>query len=368
MTDQTSSAPAPGKTLLSIQVLRGFAAAAVAIYHTRIILLKPEYGGYDLFGTVASRGWLGVNFFFVLSGFIIVFAHARDIGRPALAPRYLWRRFVRVYPIYWIFTLVYVGAALAGMGYPDFGWDARNLIASATLLMVDPAPLPPLQVAWTLFYEVFFYLFFLALILNRRFGTILFAAWMALVLFCSLGLGMTEMGPFHMWNIHFALGMAAYWAFRRLEARWTWPLLIAGVAAVAVLLATGVASPHMVDAQHDPTGLMLVAIAFAVLLAGITLWERDRVWRPAKPLLLLGDASYAVYLVHSPVLSFIAHAHAKLPGPPLPPVPLFFVAAILSIVAGVMAHLVVEKPLLRLLRMRVGRSDPAPRPQPAELA
>ncbi|NBQ54213.1 MAG: acyltransferase, partial [Proteobacteria bacterium] len=64
----------------------------------------------------------GVDFFFVLSGFIILHAHMDDIGRPARLGRYLWRRAVRVYPIYWICLTLSVGA-LVVMGGALPLWD-----------------------------------------------------------------------------------------------------------------------------------------------------------------------------------------------------------------------------------------------------
>ena len=63
----------------------------------------PKYGALDMLARPKSLCWMGVNFFFVPSGFIIFFAHAKDVGRPARIGTYLWRRFARVYPTYWVF-------------------------------------------------------------------------------------------------------------------------------------------------------------------------------------------------------------------------------------------------------------------------
>ncbi len=56
-------------------------------------------------------GHAGVDFFFVLSGFIIMHAHTADIGKPERLYRYLWRRATRIYPIYWIVTLIQASRA-----------------------------------------------------------------------------------------------------------------------------------------------------------------------------------------------------------------------------------------------------------------
>ncbi|WP_375285504.1 acyltransferase family protein [Sphingomonas sp.] len=355
----TAPVAAPArKTVYIVQVLRGIAAAAVAVYHTHLILAKPEYGGVAVFGSVAGYGWLGVNFFFVLSGFIILLAHFRDIGQPARAGPYAWRRFVRVYPIYWIFTLAYMAAATVGLGSPSFGWDFPNLLSTFTLIVFDPEPQPPLQVAWTLFFEIIFYIAFLALIVNRRFGLVVFAAWPVAILVNALVLGRTNFGPFNMWNIYFLFGMGAYLAYRHAAGRWMMPMLAVGGVLLVALFALGLVPTRMVEAQHDPVLLLYLAGVFALLLASATLFERDRALRFPAPLLLLGDASYSVYLIHSPVLSAFATLKQKLAADLLPAWATFAVALIACLTAGVLAHLLIEKPVLRLVHLRVGRLNP----------
>jgi peptidoglycan/LPS O-acetylase OafA/YrhL len=49
--------------------MRGLAAVAVAVFHAHVILARPEYGGFTILPGLATKGWLGVNFFFELSGF-----------------------------------------------------------------------------------------------------------------------------------------------------------------------------------------------------------------------------------------------------------------------------------------------------------
>lgn len=343
------------KTIYIVQILRGVAAAAVVLYHTHFILAKPEYGGIEVFGTLTSRGWMGVNFFFALSGFIILLAHYRDIGARPRVANYAWRRFTRVYPIYWIFTLIYMAAALAGLGYPDFGWDFRNLLASFTLLPFDPAPMPPLAVAWTLLYEVFFYIIFAVLIFNRKIGMVVLAVWAGGITINALVFSNTEFGPFHMWNSYFLLGMGAYLFYRHGRASWALPVLALGLGAFVTTFALGLIPGRINSAQHDPGLLFILAIVFALIIGGATLFERDRSLRFPKSLLLLGDASYSVYLIHSPVLSVLAAVNQRfLPGV-LPAELLFCIAAGIAILAGIVAYWIIERPLLTALNVRIGR-------------
>ena len=123
-----------GSSIQSVQVMRGLAAISVVAFHTSLIMAQPEYGGLRSFEWITSCGWFGVNFFFVLSGFIIFFAHAKDIGRPGRLTAYLWRRFSRVYPAYWVFLTLFIFAALAGVGKINFVVSWGDLLSSYTLL------------------------------------------------------------------------------------------------------------------------------------------------------------------------------------------------------------------------------------------
>jgi peptidoglycan/LPS O-acetylase OafA/YrhL len=359
VTIENPPAAPPRRTVYLVQVMRGLAAAAVAIYHTHLILGQPQYGGQKVFETVATRGWAGVNFFFVLSGFIILLAHHRDIGAPSQVRRYAWRRFVRVYPIYWIFTTLYIVAALLGIGYPDFRWTGINLLSSYLLVPFEALPSPPLSVAWTLFYEVLFYALFVGLILNRKLGLALFALWTLAILFNSLVLGRTAMGPFSMWNIYFVIGMGAYLVYRHADGRWGWPLLLAGVLAIGAAASAGLVPSRISQGQEQPWTLLMLGFAFALLIAGASIIERERTLPVPKWLLLLGDASFTIYLTHSPALSLLAGLNQGfLPGV-LPDWVAFIAAAILSLVAGVVAHLIIERPLLDAVHLRVGRLNRA---------
>ena len=345
------------KSLQSVQVMRGLAAVAVAIYHTHLILAQPEYGGVSLFSAVASKGWLGVNFFFVLSGFIIMFAHVKDVGKPAGLGNYLWKRFVRVYPVYWIFLTFFLIAAYRGIGHPNFSWSPANLLSAYALVkLAEPLSLP-LQVAWTLFYEIAFYAVFCTLILNRLLGTAVLVAWAVSILIGSLVFG-HEPGLLQMWNdvwcAYFLIGVCTYFAFTVMDERWGVPLLTLGLI-LLVLTASTLAGGRIGATQKDPFVLLALAAPFALILLGGALGERKHGWSFSPILLKIGDATYSIYLVHSPVITVVALLNARFTSHWIPSIPLFISTAIISVIAGVLAHIFVEKPVLRALRgLRAG--------------
>jgi exopolysaccharide production protein ExoZ len=87
--------------LNSLQACRAAAAILVVFYHTSHGIFRLEkYFGHKPFGPVFDFGFAGVDFFFVLSGFIMIHVHAGDIGQPRMLAAYLWKRFSRIYPAY----------------------------------------------------------------------------------------------------------------------------------------------------------------------------------------------------------------------------------------------------------------------------
>lgn len=343
----------PSRVIESVQVMRGLAAFAVVLYHVNLILALPQYGGRDILPGLSSRGWLGVNFFFVLSGFIIMVAHHDDIGQPRAVGRYLWRRFSRLYPIYWICLTVYLLAAYVGIGYPTFGWQPLNILSAYVLIQLTDDFSLPLRVAWTLFYEVTFYTAFAVLILNRIAGVALFCGWMVAIAIASLQ-GYVNMGPLHMWNASFVVGMAVFFLSRRIDPRWGRALLLAGLAGLAVVFAMGLGA-KLRATQADPVAVLLLAIPFGLILLGAVLAEQRFDWRAPRWLLLMGAASYSIYLVHSPVISVVAQLHHRLArSVELPDVVIFTLATVVSTGAGIAAHLLIEKPLLSSMH-RLGR-------------
>lgn len=346
-----SGRPSEGRvTLGSLQLLRGLAAIAVAIYHTHLILASPNYGAIDVLRGVATKGWLGVNFFFVLSGFIILYAHIQDVGVPSKVRTYLWRRFSRVYPVYWIALTGYIAAAFIGIGYPDFRSTLPDLLSAYLLVPLVPEPSLPLKLAWTLLYEVGFYALFTLLILHRTMGLAVAAFWVCGIAVNSFVLGNTALGLFNIWNIYFLVGAVTLLLFRAMDTR-LGPLVLAlGCLSLFAMMATGLVPDRIGDANGQPLLLLALAVPFSMILLGATQVESARGWKPPRPLILLGDASYSIYLVHAAVISVVAQLnHMLLPGL-IPPLLLFTVTATASVVAGVVFHLLIERPLLRAAR------------------
>lgn len=353
------------RKIQSLQVLRGFAALAVVFYHVYVIMMQVEYGARVVFQDVAKYGFMGVAFFFVLSGFIIFSAHIKDVGVPASIPRYLLKRFVRVYPAYWVYTTGFIAASAVGLGYPDFSWDPYNILSSYLLVpLVDNLTLP-LKVAWTLVYEIQFYFIFTLLLLFGGRGYWLLSMWGALTLSALVLDAGWESAIFSAWNLYFLVGVFVFHCSRKIsESRWwLFLLLTACFLSVFVLLTGDVAKISHLSSEH-PKLHILLAVSFGLCVLGVVLFERKVHIRYPKSLVFIGEASYSIYLVHSAAISVMVMLGHKYGVIETLGAQLFFISIfILSVFIGGAAYLIIERPLINFFSKRLFYSSYAnPKP------
>jgi exopolysaccharide production protein ExoZ len=337
--------------LKTLQAGRALAAICVAAFHLSIAMGLPRYGGEPVFFEW-TRHIGGVRFFFVLSGFIILFAHAHEIGQPSAWRRYAYRRFIRLYPIYWLYTLGFCALLALGLG-TDARMPSRldDWLTALTLIRFTAAA-PPFTVAWTLFHEVAFYAVFGVLIFNRRLGVAGFAAaaLLCIIYYHYPVAAERSAGKVYTaaYNLYFLFGMGAFYLYRRGGSGW--PELVAGMLLSITALWT-MALPYQLS-------YLLLILGFAFLLAGAaTLETRDHLKVPAV-LVGLGNASYTVYLLHEQFEGLLLKALIKSHLMPL----LGPRASYLLVLSGALAlaygvYLLIERPLTAALRRR-SRSAP----------
>jgi exopolysaccharide production protein ExoZ len=357
--------------LTTIQAGRATAALLVLLFHLSTnIFTKQKYWNADPTNNIFAFGHSGVHFFFVLSGFIIFYIHGSDIGQRSRLLPYALKRFVRIYPIYWLvlFVLiaVYVVAPSFGRG---FEWNAFTIISSISLIHFDAFFLHTtwtvcrneglhtvLPVAWTLYHELLFYMVFAAAIFHRPAGIITMALWLMASAASLLVSDRTCPLMFFATPLHllFAMGIGACWLVQSRNVKFPWLFAATGLtlfvcAGAAEDLGTTKISADMLD--------MLYGIGSALGIAGmVTLEQQGRVRAP--PILrLLGDASYSTYLIHFPLLSLFAKLFVRLGAPTAVP-PLMSFILIFGIVStlGVAVHLHLEKTLLKWGALHLGKS------------
>ncbi|HWY61125.1 MAG TPA: acyltransferase [Rhizomicrobium sp.] len=337
----------PGAQLLSLQVGRAFAAMAVVLFHANAA--ASQYRG-------PTFAWMffgqhGVDFFFVLSGFIIFFAHRHDIGRPEAATGYLLKRFIRLYPILWIVVLAY--------GIPTIifgGHNAAGASLSDSLLLYPSLARTLPTVVWTLRHEVLFYAAFVVLIINVRAGIVLFVAWAAVVfvqlLLISFGhpIKGTASLVLSTYQIDFIFGAAVAYSYFKGRLRMS---LSAGLISLAMTLS---AFWMIRNYQEGGTSYTAVTTAWVTLVLGAgfggllldLLSLEGRVF--PSLLVLIGNASYSIYLIHTAANVILQRIAAYFPHGLLAfgaGQAFLFVG---GVSAGVALHLFVEKPVVQGLR------------------
>jgi exopolysaccharide production protein ExoZ len=353
----------PAWKLQTVQAARGAAAMLVLLFH--LTYLAQAFLGFDLLRGVFKFGYSGVDFFFVLSGFIIHFVHGQDVGRPERLGRYLRKRFVRIYPVYWVVALallpVYFNPAQSTLS-PQF--YLSTLLKS--LLLLPQANNPLVTVAWTLTFEVFFYFMFaLAIITPHRFARVLIALWLLLSFITYLdklgaagffgGISPAKIRGlnfvFSFYNLEFALGCATAHLLKRHRIRHGGKLALL---AVALFLTVGVLNSLLYQRFDRVEGVLLYSLPAALFVVGAVSWETRRGVALPPVLLLLGDASYSIYLTHYALLDLFAKASISRNMPAVVGVG-FTLLIIFSLTfsAGILFFILVERPLLR----RLGRRD-----------
>ncbi len=161
--------------LNGIEAGRGIAALLVVLVHATSILALPQNLGIQAFDGLFKFGHAGVDFFFVLSGFIIYYIHYQEFNQPWRVASYWQKRFVRIVPTYWIVLAAY-GCILFVSPTKDLNEREIDTIIRSVFLMPGGNG-QILGVAWTLTHEFLFYALFSVLLINFRVGKVLFSVW-----------------------------------------------------------------------------------------------------------------------------------------------------------------------------------------------
>lgn len=370
--------------LHSIQALRGVAVLLVFLYHVSSMesaaLAASGSAESALVAGIWTNGYAGVDLFFVISGFIMVFVTGLVSPSAKTSGAFLFARVARIYPLWWVFAALSAVGFMLTTGTPTnaerlaaSGVSEGQHIVSSFLLLPHPV-YPILSVGWTLIHEIYFYVVFAALLMMpQRYLPGLLAVWAVIV---AAGAYAGLAGPvatnlltliFHPMTLEFILG--AFAGLLIVNGRRWRPGLIALVGTVWMIAA--------LTFQGDNDAVMLewgrvvwFAMPCALLVYGFASLDiAGRIKLPSA-LVDLGDWSYAFYLSHmltlkaletlSPMAADALESSSldapfltsmlRIGSPGLADNLFFFIAGLmLAIIVSWIAYRFVEKPLLRLL-------------------
>ena len=256
-------------------------------------------------GDYFSLGFAGVDLFFVISGFIIHFTSKNYLNNPSKFKEYLKKRFVRVYPIYWVITTVLFFSSwlitiilhknIFSIGYPH---TLGAYIQTYTLFPLHFAINP---VTWTLSYELFFYLGFSLLIISERLWVI-----PALILVLSLFHLIVDIPDgdlnyfnffFSGYNFEFLLGFLIFQFYKSVKL----PNLLS-VLLLVLSLGLIIYFGYTVSDIDSLKRVLVFGLPSSMILIALLNLEQNEVISFPKFCLTLGDASYALYLIHFPMM------------------------------------------------------------------
>ncbi|HET9517220.1 MAG TPA: acyltransferase [Actinoplanes sp.] len=353
-------APRPPR-LAALDGLRLLAALAVALFHFsvgwRVDGVHPPAYFLPTAAHVSIYGFLGVELFFLISGFVICMSSwGRGLGE------FFVSRVGRLYPAYWVCVLISAAVVLAFPltgGVPVVPRPGLDDILINLTMLQQPMGVASIEgVYWTLFVELCFYLLFGIVVffgVTYRRVVLFCAVWMTVAVFAPVldsplvnALAVPDFAPY------FIAGIAMY-LIRRFRPN---PLLL-GIVGFSWLVSMHRLGPRL--ATLDPgfavpawPGHLIVTAAFAVLLAVALGWTDRITWRW---LTVAGALTYPFYLLHQRLGYLLIRAGYE--DTELPVWALILAVTLALVGLSWVVHRYLERPLAAAVRvgMRRGLAD-----------
>jgi len=359
-----------GGRVQSIDGLRGVAALLVVLFHLHEAISRSASGWlWAPFDWVARNGFLGVDIFFVISGYVIALSVNKGDASPSYFGRFIIRRSIRLDPPYWLailleLALLHVTLRLfpaVTVSLPSTPQLLSHLVYAQELLGHGSV----IPIFWTLCYEIQFYAFFVGLVVVQASLPSALRRPSLTALICA------ALFILSLWTRYWPpAGLPHGLAIDRWYQFFVGALTYRAVSApgrLGALVAAWVAVAVAVVAAGAPV-IQFLAIAVSVLLvvASRDLWV-GRVLA-ARPLRYLGIISYSLYLYHSSVgWRFVSLVQQRVPGPWSAPLALgvYLVGILGTIAFSAALWWLIERPCIRLsqrirLPLRAGTAAPIP--------
>lgn len=317
---------------LNLQLLRAFAALNVVLFHA--IGTSSSYG-YEANLILPLEGWgaNGVDMFFVISGFVMLFTQLEKKRR---VKDFLILRAIRIIPIYWLLTLIVIAIyIIAPFAFRETVISTKWALASLSFLstaMIERHPI--VQVGWTLEWEMWFYLVFGLSLWFRSWAATLSATFLAL-----LGIA------FYASNfilLEFIAGLCIALFYKRYGLR--------QFGALSLVLGTVLLSLSLLDNFKSLTDnrVVLWGIPSMLIVYGVIAIPQMK----SKVGKLLGDASYSIYLIQTLSIptfyKFLSVFNIESNNDLL-----VIACLVTTALGGVSVYLLVEKPMISLLKRRL---------------
>jgi peptidoglycan/LPS O-acetylase OafA/YrhL len=317
------------KRLVFLDSLRGIAALMVVFHHFMVfngpkIQLSVSHRVFDLFTFLSDLNVEAVLFFFVLSGFSIGLAQKGAFLTHQLGTnRYLYKRFKRILPIYWLALAFTIFIGILINSYKEPSYSLVNFIGNLLFLQTSThatnywfSPYGENGPLWSLAYELFFYLFFPFLswfIFKYKDFEKKWLTWAFLVFLTLIAIIINKYG-FYIPPLAFLSYFLVWWAgfqiardqFIPQKSNFFW-LFVFIISAVIQILSPRIPSTSIIEISE---GLLIASLFYFLLV-----W--NRIWQsPSKNefktginffFKQVGYGSYALYALHYPLFIYLNH-------------------------------------------------------------
>jgi peptidoglycan/LPS O-acetylase OafA/YrhL len=318
-----------------IDGLRAIAVIVVMLFHT----------GFQFI----SGGFLGVDIFFVISGFIMMYIHGNDFQRKNISINFLKKRIIRVIPLYWFLTaaaavLLFIVPSIFGGGKI---FQIKHVLSSFLFIPYNNSiglPIPIIGPGWSLNYEMYFYLIFSMLLLfPKKYFLKSITGFFLISILCSLFSVENEIikmitNPMLL-EFLFGIYIAKLYDLKRL------PNFILLIGMATILFFTNIIIHFNIDYR-----IFFYGINASFIVMGLLAYEQNIGFKkPNKILLFLAKISYSLYLSH--VFSYklvlkIIPSKITISHPDL--VIVFTICC--SILIAYLINIAMEKPITRMAK------------------
>ncbi|MDQ6600118.1 acyltransferase family protein [Bacillus salipaludis] len=327
------------RKLLYIQVSRAIAILFVLLGHVNILFYTEfKYNWFHL-GEWERTG--GVDFFFTVTGFMIYYIYHGKAGNSGKATEFFLKRVIRIYPLYWLFTLLTIAASII-FPFIDEPYSFDLIIKSMLTLPTDPI----LASTWSLSYVMFFYIIFTAFIFKPKIFKPIIFLWIIISILLELKVIPKQGNSFFtsFSNLEILFGCLVAHLTLNYRFRYSSLLIILGMAGFLAVWINNIY--HLIELQTP----IFYSLSSMILMLGIS--EKDKKNRKVpKALSFLGDASYSIYIAHGPFLQFYILIFKKLNL--MGSIGYFFsmsMVILLAVVSSCLVYILLEKPMSNYLR------------------
>ncbi|MCB2295312.1 acyltransferase [Clostridium algoriphilum] len=281
----------------SIQIMRGIGAILIILFHSTT-LYQIKFNISYLNG-IFKFGFIGVDLFFIVSGFILLYTRKKEsVGK------YLVKRFVRIYPLYWVILscviiLMFIIPNAGNGGQKNIVFLLKNifLIPDKSLFMIPQA--------WTLSYEILFYLMFLTTMAsNKKIAKIVIELWTVGCLVNTIGnfnnANLFIKVMFNPVNLEFLIGGMIYFLIIKYKESITRKICNISIV-VGLMLTCFFATLIYFDKPY--LSRILIGLSLALIIFGVIVKNIKYECKYNKFLIYIGNASYSIYLTHFTLIS-----------------------------------------------------------------